>query len=233
MATDQDDLWDITQAAQFLQVSETSLRRWTNSGRLVCLRVGGRRERRFRRADLLAFLEEQPARASARDHVCGLYASDGGRVNLAVDFLAEGFRPGNVSYLAAAADAHDQIVADLERRRPSLHADIEAGRLVISEYPASGRAQEICDYWETHFAAAIRAGAQSLRVVGDVSGGLAFRLARQEIVDYELCYEELSQRFPVPTLCLYDVRHSSGLDVLDIFKCHQDLLRHPVDRVFS
>jgi len=41
---------NIEQAARLLNVSETSLRRWTNSGRLACLRVGRRRERRFRRA---------------------------------------------------------------------------------------------------------------------------------------------------------------------------------------
>jgi len=46
---DPNELLDIGQAAAFLNVSEASLRRWTNSGRLVCLRVGQRRERRFRR----------------------------------------------------------------------------------------------------------------------------------------------------------------------------------------
>ena len=48
-----DELLDIEQAARFLNVSETSLRRWTNAGRLACLRVGRRQERRFRRVDLL------------------------------------------------------------------------------------------------------------------------------------------------------------------------------------
>lgn len=60
--SDHEDLLDIKQAARFLQVSETSLRRWTNAGQLACLRVGRKRERRFRRADLLAFMEEQPVR---------------------------------------------------------------------------------------------------------------------------------------------------------------------------
>src|SRR3989442_10562052 len=59
--SDQDELLDIKQAAQFLGVSETSLRRWTNAGLLACLRVGRRRERRFRRADLLDFLEKGEA----------------------------------------------------------------------------------------------------------------------------------------------------------------------------
>jgi len=47
----------ITEAAEFLQVSETSLRRWTNSGKLRCFRVGGRSERRFLQEDLLAFMQ--------------------------------------------------------------------------------------------------------------------------------------------------------------------------------
>jgi len=62
--SDPDNLLDISQAARFLQVSETSLRRWTNAGQLACLRVGLKRERRFRRADLLAFMEDQPAKSS-------------------------------------------------------------------------------------------------------------------------------------------------------------------------
>jgi excisionase family DNA binding protein len=56
-----EEFLDIRQAAQFLQVSEASLRRWTHSGQLGYLRVGRKRERRFRRADLLAFMEDQPA----------------------------------------------------------------------------------------------------------------------------------------------------------------------------
>src|SRR3989475_10809828 len=157
----QDDVLDIKQAAQFLKVSETALRRWTNAGRLACLRVGRKRERRFRRTDLLAFVEQQPLAGAAlswlpRSHMCGLYASDLGRVNLAVAFLADGSQPGSVSYLAAAPEARDQILAHLERRRPSLHADIDAGRLVLSEYAASPPAQ--LHYWETTLAAATRAG---------------------------------------------------------------------------
>src|SRR5207237_189841 len=74
--TQEPELLDIAQAAAFLHVSPMSLRRWTNSGRLSCFRIGGRRERRFRRADLLALLERsgEPTRApQAPGHLCGLY----------------------------------------------------------------------------------------------------------------------------------------------------------------
>ncbi len=233
MVTDRDDLLDIKQAAQFLNVSETSLRRWTNAGRLACLRVGRKRERRFRRADLLAFVEEQPAGAPPVAHLCGLYASAQSRAKLAADFLADGLQARSVNYLAAAPDARDQIVADLERRRPSLKADIEAGRLVLLAYPDVDEAQAYHDHWDGMFSAARRSGADSLRTVGDVSGGPALRLACDEVLEYERLYSELAQRFRVATLCLYDVRHASGLDVLDVLQCHHDFFPHPVDRLIS
>ena len=49
-------LLDVREAAQFLRVSETSIRRWTDSGKLKCYRVGEARHRRFTRENLLDFL---------------------------------------------------------------------------------------------------------------------------------------------------------------------------------
>ena len=41
------ELLNIKEAAAFLKVSEASLRRWTNAGKLACMRLGAKRERRF------------------------------------------------------------------------------------------------------------------------------------------------------------------------------------------
>ena len=49
-------LLTIKEAASYLNVSEMSIRRWTNSGRLKCLRVGQKNERRFREKDLRSYL---------------------------------------------------------------------------------------------------------------------------------------------------------------------------------
>ena len=84
MMTDKQRFLTIAEAAEFLQVSETSLRRWTNNGSLRCFRVGGRNERRFLKEDLLAFMqkidlqlaEQEPERETYSDtlsvekHVC-------------------------------------------------------------------------------------------------------------------------------------------------------------------
>lgn len=50
------ELLTIKEAATYLNVSEMSLRRWTNAGKLNCLRVGRKKERRFREEDLKSYL---------------------------------------------------------------------------------------------------------------------------------------------------------------------------------
>src|SRR5258708_10507810 len=97
------ELLDIREAAALLRVSETSLRRWTNAGRLPCLRVGGRRERRFRRGDLLAFLSGEAATgpSPSRSHFCGLFTHRLSRVREAAAFFAAGRRPRTPSPVLA------------------------------------------------------------------------------------------------------------------------------------
>jgi len=58
-------LLTISDAATFLNVSKATIRRWTNEGRLQCLRIGARDERRFHRSELAAFLGEHNSQHSS------------------------------------------------------------------------------------------------------------------------------------------------------------------------
>jgi transcriptional repressor of dcmA and dcmR len=256
---DPEQLLDIQQAAQFLHVSETSLRRWTNSGRLACLRVGGKRERRFRRADLVAFMEHQPVslehqalpqnphRSDSPDrtqaviagipvthgtHLCAVDGNDAGRSRLAVAFLADGLRPGNVCYLLASPEPLSQILSQLEAGRGSLQPDIDSGQLVIPTYQGSAREQ--CDYWERTLGAATKAGAVSLRVAGDMAACLDAGMSLEEVAEYESRYDRtVAARFPAVTLCMYDVRRFESLEVVEALKSHKDMFRYPPERLFA
>ena len=232
MAT-QPELLDIAQAAALLQVSEASLRRWTNRGLLPCLRIGGRRERRFRRADLMAFVEmESQTDAAPPIHLCGLYTSDLARTRQAVDRLSAGLDAGSVCFLAAQADVSERVLTGLARQRPSLPRDIDAGRLVAAEYREVAAAQ--LEFWKGQWEAAIRGGASSLCVVGDVSGSpLAQRSSFSDVLEYEAGYENLSQRFPLATACLYDARNHSGVETAALLRMHPDLFRHPVGHLVA
>jgi transcriptional repressor of dcmA and dcmR len=235
---DSQPLLDIEQAARFLNVSETSLRRWTNDGRLACLRVGRRRERRFRKADLLAFMENEPANRSpaaaaerAHGHLCGLYSTDEGQVQQALAFLAGGFQPHTVSYLVGGDETRSRILAALEQRHPTLPRDIAEGRLVVSDYAATSADQLV--WWETNLREALRSGATSLRAIGD-AGGFVKAASREELVAYELEFEQrVSHRFPLVSMCQYDVRLFSGLLILDALKAHPDCFRHPTERILA
>ena len=200
-------------------MSETSLRRWTNAGRLPCLRIGGRRERRFRRADLLAFMGDAGATAPAlRNHFCDLYTSDLIRARAAAAFLRVGLQSDALCLLAAAKSVQRAVIAQLEHDRPSIRTELKAGRLVAAEYHASGAAQ--LAYWRARMRAALKSGVAAVYVVGDLSAGFK-RLPFAATLAYEADYgRSITLAFPVTTLCQYDARKISGLAAAGLLQCH-------------
>jgi excisionase family DNA binding protein len=246
-----EDLLDIKQAAKVLNVTETSLRRWTNAGHLACVRVGAKRERRFRRSDLMAFLEDQPARRpmslSAElvgntaiggvclthgTHLCSFYTSDAGRTKLAVGFLADGLKQGSACHLLATEESANKVLAQLEQEVPRIRADIDAGRLVVYKYGASISAQ--LEFAEARIIASLRDGAQAIRAVGNVSEApFVHGHSIDHIVQYEQDWDRLiARRFPLVTLCQYDARRYSGIELCKVLNCHRDAFRYPAERMF-
>jgi excisionase family DNA binding protein len=230
------ELLDIAQAAAFLRVSETSLRRWTNAGRLRCFRLGGRRERRFRRADLLAFMDGPGETAAVPPpipgHRCALYTSDAARDRRAAEHLVEGLAAGSICFLLAAPRVRERVLALVARRWPSARQDARSGRLLVSAYRSDAAAQ--LEFWETCFAEATSAGATSLYAVGDVSGTGLGRSPLDQVLELEREYDRrVSRRFPVASLCLYDARRLSGVDASRMLQAHGDMLRDPGEALVS
>jgi excisionase family DNA binding protein len=247
------ELLDISEAAQFLNVSETSLRRWTNAGVLHCLRIGLRRERRFRRADLMSFME-QPAAVQlpwngkggsmkaqdSRDeslatirgnHLCGIYGSDAGRLDLMVPFLLEGLDKKSVCFLVAPSRVQGVVLKAMKRRRSSLDSDIKAGRLIVSEHQKTPAAQ--LRFFETAMKKAEDEGVESFRVVGDM-WGLRLNVSAKQIIRLEVGFERLIvPRFPVVALCTYDARKFTGVELLDALKDHDDTFKIPIGRMLA
>ncbi|MFL5602638.1 MAG: MEDS domain-containing protein [Gemmatimonadaceae bacterium] len=250
---DGNELLDIAQAAAFLNVSETSLRRWTNSGRLTCLRIGRKRERRFRRADLLAFMELQSARVSTNSsegvhppaapsqrhdttsppprHFCAFYSNDSGRIALAVPFLLDGLREGSVCFLVAAPRVRQEILRHIRPGRESVRKDVESGRLLCSNYQKTGAGQ--WRWFDDRIRQALSTGVRSFRTFGDVRE-LLRNAGPAKLAEYERRYEEqIAARYPVVTICAYDARKFDGVGVLNALKGHPDTLRHSPERALA
>jgi transcriptional repressor of dcmA and dcmR len=242
------ELLDIAEAARFLNVSETSLRRWTNAGLLPCLRIGRRRERRFRRADLLAFMEHQPGgqhdgtgkgrslsvqiqkdepvTSIHGNHLCGIYGSDAGRLSLVVPFLLEGLRKKSVCFLIAPSRSQREILKAIESKRASMRSDIRAGRLIVSEHQKSAADQ--VRFLENRMNHAEAAGVESFRLFGDM-WGLRQHVSARQMVELELGFERLlTPRYPIVAICAYDARKFSGLELLDALRDHEDTRRVPL-----
>jgi len=251
--TDTVELLDISEAAQLLNVSETSLRRWTNAGVLPCLRIGLRHERRFRRADLMSFMEQpaaaqlspegkegpikvqvsadEPLSAIHGNHLCGIYGSDAGRLDLVVPFLLEGLRRRSVCFLVAPSRVQRVVLKAMKRRRSSLDSDIRAGRLIVSEHQKTPAAQ--CRFFETAMQNAEEDGVESFRVVGDMCG-LRLNVSAKQMIKLEVGFERLIvPRFPVVALCTYDARKFTGVELLDALKHHDDTFRIPIGRMLA
>jgi excisionase family DNA binding protein len=227
------ELLDIKQASALLQVSEASLRRWTNAGRLASFRVGGRRERRFRRDDLLAFLDAPPARGrmsgpavAARTagpgHVCGVYTSEQARTRQVARFIADGLRESHHCFMAVEPEASRRILLELGRGVTTLKADLKAERLVVLRYQKTVAAQ--LAMLTTNFAEAMQRGARTVRMVGDVSGSMLARHSSfDELAAYETELDQWSRRHAnVAIFCLYDARELTGVELAETFQAHGD-----------
>jgi len=65
-------LMTLDEAAAYLGVAKITLRRWTRDGQLACVRIGKRGDRRFRQADLDAYIRRNrwpKSRTSRNDGV--------------------------------------------------------------------------------------------------------------------------------------------------------------------
>jgi transcriptional repressor of dcmA and dcmR len=243
------DLLNIKEAAALLKVSEASLRRWTNAGRLACLRLGAKRERRFRREDLMSFLEDRAATTapakprSARpaevllegiaiaygNHICTLYENDLGRLKWSVPFLADGLGNGDACFLVGTKPVRDEILGHVSEAYDGVAQALDRGQLVLSDGIPDG--EEMCEFVERSLVMATNAGMRAFRLLGDMTWCRHMGMSSDELIEYESRYNyAIARRFPLVSVCQYDVREFSGSAILGALKCHEDTFNYPLSR---
>jgi hypothetical protein len=176
-------------------------------------------------------LQGEPVAVIHGSHLCGIYGSDAGRLDLVVPFLLEGLQKKSVCFLVAPARSQANILKAMRKKRPSLDADIEAGRLIVREHQNSPAAQ--VRFLEIAMKKAQDRGVESFRVVGDM-WGLRLLVSAKQMVQLELGFERvIIPRFPVVALCTYDARKFTGVELLDALRDHQDTLKYPIGRMLA
>jgi len=246
-----EELLNIKEAARLLSVSEVSLRRWTDSGRLPCIRVGARRERRFRRADLLSVSTSQPrnsgqpAASPSRpretrvdleglaidysNHLCALYESDPGRRKMALPFLADGLRNGDFCVVVARPEVRADLYDRLCRGDSACERAVRENQLRL--WDGFACAKDALDAFERAFLEALGEGFKAMRVVGDMAWFFDMGMTFEELERFEVAYNhKLAHSYPVVSLCLYDVRRFTGRDILGALRSHSDTFKYPLER---
>ncbi|MFZ3047234.1 MAG: MEDS domain-containing protein [Desulfatirhabdiaceae bacterium] len=147
-------LLNIKETAEYLNVSEMTVRRWTNDGILSCYRIGGRRARRFRFQDLKGYLERNPTLVDSPDVSLGVYdlsVPDGSHVthlslgdpesaNVGVSYVAKGLIRNETVLMVCPEDISEQMLQMLQVQHVDVQTMQQAGRLCVSrgmDTPAS------------------------------------------------------------------------------------------------
>lgn len=245
-----DPLLTIDEAAAYLRVSKTSLRRWTRDGILECVRIGPRAERRFRQSVLNAFLMDRTSGAPRSevlpDRAIGalgvLDAAAGQGIPRHVSLHHAGreelwklFRPyvaGHLHHGAAMLYIHeegarDEVLAGLRAEGLDPEALEAAGRLRLlvprEAYLRTGQfvATEMIAFMEAAVIAFRDAGHARVLISGEMTWYLSGAPGVEEMIAYEDLLNPLLLRYPQVTIvCHYDVDRLPGRITLGALCTH-------------
>ncbi len=203
-------LLSLDEAAHYLNVSKTSLRRWTNDGRLACVRVGHRGARRFRLAD-------SAAADGVPRHVCLHYRDRAELWRLFRGYVIDHLRhDAPFIYIheeGARADVHARLAA--EGLDPAVLEPRGLLRLLVPSeaYLRNGSfsAPRMVDFVESAILDRRALGFTSMLVSGDMSWYLTGAEGREGMIAYETALNDLLGRYPdVTIVCNYDMVRLGG-----------------------
>tara|TARA_R110001599_G_scaffold353688_1_gene595391 strand:+ start:76961 stop:77761 length:801 start_codon:yes stop_codon:yes gene_type:complete len=244
-------LLTITEAATFLNVSKPTIRRWTDDGRLACLRIGARNERRFRRSDLAGLIAKPESiqgvsapRVSCSNPVPG---SNSGHQCIVSNTIDEEWATLGPAILAALNEGIQVLLVEVSDRKRRLErllreSGINMGDLLASHalicvsteesYFLSGefRWDRAVAFFESAILGAKARGIERVLIVGAGSGQAESegRSYAEEMKKYELGLDEMLSRHSGATvLCPYTASEISAQLMV------QGFLTHPQMYVYS
>ena len=136
-------LLDVKDAAGFLNVSEMTIRRWTNSGKLKCYRVGGKRERRFQMSALEELLHDSQngrlkplgfrgQKAPDGSHMTHFYSGNDEALGVSMRYLLEGAKRGEDLLVVMPPERSRELLENLDRQKHSFATWLKSGRLTVT-----------------------------------------------------------------------------------------------------
>ena len=234
-------LLTLEEAARYLGVSKTSLRRWTNEGRLDCHRVGVRRERRFDIRMLNAFLADgeltapnplvsggdvaqglgEMTRAGGQRHICLFFRDADEQWKNFRPYFLDHFKAGQPTIYLYDSSTKEDLAARLESEEIDAEQAQSDGLLQIyssyDSYLKNGNfsAEAMIENMRQFALGLIANGSKRQLLVGEMSWFFKGAAGVEEIHEYESGLNELLAQLPSVTIvCHYDVRRFDAENVL-------------------
>ena len=109
---------------------------------------------------------------------------------------------------------------------------IDNGQLILSPGIPDGEA--MCRFVERSIFLMSRAGWRKFRLLGDMTWCLRLGMTNDKLFAYERRFNhEIGHRFPLVSVCQYDVREFSGPAVMNALKCQEETFNYPLSRFLS
>jgi excisionase family DNA binding protein len=246
---DEEKLMTISEAADLLKVSKASLRRWTNSGLLKSYRVGNRSERRFKLADLLAFVTTSNGTASLleisrnaaapgpageyaspahepRKHVCTFYKSPREQWQFfRSHFLEHIGSDARIVYLYHGDS--DRVINWIRGEGLDFEALRDNRQLLLlpttESYSIGGffNTARMLEFWRNIAAEAKADGIKKLLLTGEMGWANSDLPGHEQLVSYEAELDQMLEFYPwITVVCQYPVYQISGVTVYDNLCVH-------------
>jgi excisionase family DNA binding protein len=240
-------LLNITEAAVYLNVSKATIRRWTDDGRLACLRLGARNERRFLEVDLRELITEpksnQQVPATSEYMSRSVLGSNSGHQCIVSNTTDEEWASLAPAILTALQEGAQVLIVEVSDRRKRLEELLKAQGLSAPKLLES-HALECVSIEESYFLSgefhwdravafvesailtAKARGFEKVLIIGADSGqadsiGQGYA---EEMKKYELALDDMLSRHPRATvLCPYTASEISAQLMIQGFLTHPQM----------
>jgi len=232
-----DKLLNVKEAAALLNVSQMTIRRWTNAGLLRCFRIGKKLERRFSPQDLQTFIEGEPdprkksltpsvpaaensvglgfGNITVPDgtHLTHLYFDLQEALGLQAFFLRQGLENAETVMVVSPDDRKEKLFQTLEQTGLDVMDLMNQNRL----HHSSGKNDPA--QMSAYIAQVASSALRRFRLVGDMSWTITKQWPGKEI----RTLEEITNTRMKPEhliMCQYSLKEFSGRETMMALETH-------------
>ena len=221
-------LLDIKDAARLLNVSEVTIRRWTNAGKLKCYRVGGKRERRFQLNDLKELLNYsenchlkplgiEGQKVPDGSHMAHFYNRKEDAFRITIPYMLEGIEAGETILSIMPPDRNEELVYKMEELGHPAGDWVRDGRLCLITGMNSPEAMG-------RYLAEFTAKANAVRVLGDMIWTVRNGWTPEAVGTYERAPSLMPPFKNGLFLCQYSLEDFIGTTIMMATEYHQQVI---------